>query len=187
MNSQEQENAPPQINGIDFIRLRLENVPGEGDQLDRLPMGLMMPHEAQCKENHEQTLKRVAERGGLDSIEALAIIEGWDPFSNTERETKDSAYSKLTTIVAAWEGLQTIVARWRDRANSHSRRFILVRKEDETGISGTGIVAHGVQWLNGEMVLHWPSRGGTTAFYKSADQLEAIHGHGGKTVIEWID
>ncbi len=170
-----------QIAGVDFIRLR--TAPSDEDQLDRLSMGLMLPHEAQCKENHGQTLRRMAERGGLDPVEALAIIEGWDPFRDTKRETQDSAYSKLTVIAAAWERHRAGIA----HICTNSRRFVLDRKEDETGVSGTGIVAHGIQWRNGEMVLHWPSLGGTTALYKSADQLIAIHGHDGKTVIEWID
>ena len=185
MNSQEQASNPAQINGIDFIRLRLENVPGGGDRLDRLPMALMLPHEDQCKENHDgKTLKDLAEQqGGLFPIEALAIIEDWNCMDEFERETQHSAYSKLTKIVSAMEARKYQIGALR----RGMRSFILARNEDETGVSGTGVVAHGIKWLNGEMVLHWPSRGGTTAFYKSADQLEAIHGHGGKTVIEWID
>ncbi len=181
MNMNETEGPNPQVNGIDFIRLK--TVASDADQLDRLPMALMLPHEAQCQETHGQTLARVAQRGGLDPVEALAIIEGWDPFRETKRETQDSAYSKLTKIVAEWKTYERMMEVWRD----NTRRFILVRNEDATGISGTGVVAHGIQWLNGEMVLHWPSRGGTTAFYKSADQLIAIHGHDGKTLIQWLD
>lgn len=186
MNMNETEGPNPQVAGIDFIWLRLENVKGEGDRLDRLPMRLMLPHEAQCGWNHGgQTLKTCAERGGFDPVEALAIIEGWNPFTldGQKRETQGGAYSKLRMIVTEWESYERVMEAWRH----NTRRFILVRKEDATGVSGTGVVAHGIEWQNGEMVLHWPSRGGTTALYKSADQLIAIHGHDGKTLIQWLD
>ncbi len=183
MNMNETEGPNPQVNGIDFIRLKI--VASDGDQLDRLPMALMKPHEAQCKENLGQNLNRMAELGGLNPVEALAIIEGWNPrtLAGEGRETATSAYSKLTKIVSEVEARKYYIG----QLHKGMRRFFLDRKEDETGVSGAGIVAYGVQWLNGEMVLHWPSRGGTTAFYKSADQLIDIHGHDGKTVIEWID
>jgi hypothetical protein len=72
------------------------------------------------------------------------------------------------------------------------RRFWLVRREDVSGVSGVGKVAQGVEWESGEVALHWSgsrSRPGvtSTATYKSADELLAVHGHEGSTVIEWID
>lgn len=41
-----------------------------------VPWGLLAPHEQQALKNHGQTLERLAERGGLGPIEALAIIQG---------------------------------------------------------------------------------------------------------------
>lgn len=40
----------------------------------RLPWALIAPHEAQAQENHGQTLERLAERGGLDPVEAYAVL-----------------------------------------------------------------------------------------------------------------
>lgn len=45
-----------------------------GDRKDRFLMGPQF--EDQAQRNHHQTLKRLAERGGLDWGEAAAIIEG---------------------------------------------------------------------------------------------------------------
>lgn len=41
-----------------------------------IPMGMIAPHEAQALDNHDgQDLVRLAERGGLDPTEALAVLE----------------------------------------------------------------------------------------------------------------
>jgi hypothetical protein len=37
---------------------------------------LLAPHEKQAKKNHDQTLERLAQRGGLSFCEMVAIIEG---------------------------------------------------------------------------------------------------------------
>lgn len=67
------------------------------------------------------------------------------------------------------------------------RRFTLVRKEDVHGVSGTGVVADGVQFANGYCALTWKSEFASVAVYHSIDVLEKIHGHEGRTVVEWID
>lgn len=67
------------------------------------------------------------------------------------------------------------------------RRFWLKRTEDETGISGTGYVAQGCMFSDGTCVIRWMTEFRSTAIYASHEDLEKIHGHGGKTVIEWRD
>jgi hypothetical protein len=67
----------------------------------------------------------------------------------------------------------------------NTRIFDLVRSEDETGISGTGAVAWGVEFPDGVCVLRWRAIHRSTAVYDSIDELVAIHGHGGKTQVEW--
>lgn len=71
------------------------------------------------------------------------------------------------------------------------RRFALERTVDETGISGTGIVACGVVFPSGRAVTQWRSTDGvpmgSIAIYDSLEQLIAIHGHGGRTVIRFLD
>ena len=43
-----------------------------------VPWEVMAPHESQCQRNHGQSLKRLAERGGLSSSEAWAVVNGLD-------------------------------------------------------------------------------------------------------------
>lgn len=67
------------------------------------------------------------------------------------------------------------------------RRFALERLEDESGVSGTGFVAEGVRFTDGTAALRWCTEHSSTAVYASMEDLIAIHGHGGKTVIAWVD
>ena len=64
-------------------------------------------------------------------------------------------------------------------------RFHLHRQEDESGVSGTGVVAEGVRFSDGRCVLRWLTRVSSIAIYNSIEDVEAIHGHGGKTIIQW--
>lgn len=67
------------------------------------------------------------------------------------------------------------------------RRFKLLRREDVTGVSGTGIVAEGVEFSDGSCVVRWLSNHPTTVTHDSIESVEAIHGHGGATEIKWVD
>lgn len=67
------------------------------------------------------------------------------------------------------------------------RRFRLMRREDETGVSGTGHVADGVRFVDGAVALRWRTDTTSTAFYDSIAAVEKIHGHGGKTEVLWLD
>jgi len=65
--------------------------------------------------------------------------------------------------------------------------FWLVRTEDVTGISGTGIVAYGVMFADGRVVTCWNAVISQIAIWRSIQEVEAVHGHNGKTRVEWFD
>ena len=67
------------------------------------------------------------------------------------------------------------------------RAFNLVRDEDVSGVSGTGIVAEGIQFSTGKCVLAWVTQYRSIAVYDSIQELEAIHGHDGRTRIVWLE
>lgn len=67
------------------------------------------------------------------------------------------------------------------------RRFHLVRDEDETGTSGTGVVVEGIEFADGTVAIRWLTAVTSTAIYASIADLITIHGHGGKTTVAWID
>lgn len=67
------------------------------------------------------------------------------------------------------------------------KQFYLHRFEDATGTSGCGVVAIGVMFPSGLCVLEWTTLVKSIGYYNSIADVEAIHGHNGKTKIEWID
>ena len=66
------------------------------------------------------------------------------------------------------------------------RRFTLEREVDETGISGQGTVVEGFEF-DGGIWLRWLTSLTSICWYASAEHVEAIHGHGGKTRLVWSD
>jgi hypothetical protein len=71
------------------------------------------------------------------------------------------------------------------------RRFILYRRHDATGVSGTGIVATGVVWPDGHAALRWkandPTEASSTSVWSSVADLLRVHGHGGLSKIFYLD
>lgn len=63
--------------------------------------------------------------------------------------------------------------------------FKLIRDVDITGRSGTGIVAEGVVFSDGLAVLHWLREPYALGVYESLDALISVHGHEGRTRIEF--
>lgn len=61
--------------------------------------------------------------------------------------------------------------------------FYLSREEDVSGTSGVGVVARGVILPSGKCVLEWTSFHTSIAIYNNIQDVESIHGHGGKTKV----
>jgi hypothetical protein len=63
-----------------------------------IPWDLILQHEAQCLRNHDQTVQRLHERGGLSVDEAVAVLEdrGWMAMDPAE------ANKRLLEIVSAY-------------------------------------------------------------------------------------
>lgn len=75
-----------------------------------------------------------------------------------------------------------------DLAQQHQPRlFLLVRDVDETGVSGEGVVAKGVEFPGGQCLMQWvvpPAQ--SIVLYKNMDDLIMIHGHNGKTHVDFL-
>ena len=66
--------------------------------------------------------------------------------------------------------------------------FYLNREVDESGVSGTGIVAVGVILPSGRALLEWISKrtkAKSLALYEDLDDLQSVHGHEGNTKVVW--
>jgi len=64
--------------------------------------------------------------------------------------------------------------------------FYLVRNEDVSGVSGTGVVAEGVIYFDGQVSMKWKAEVNSLVVYKNIRELEIIHGHGGRTKIVYL-
>ena len=67
------------------------------------------------------------------------------------------------------------------------RKFRLKRNEDFSGISGTGYVTEGVIWSDGTVAMRWLTDVSSHCYYNSIDDVIKIHGHEGRTVVEYVD
>jgi hypothetical protein len=67
------------------------------------------------------------------------------------------------------------------------RTFVLDRKVDESGISGIGIVAEGVEFTDGTVCLRWLTETQTTVLFDSLQDVKKIHGHGSTTQVRWTE
>jgi hypothetical protein len=66
------------------------------------------------------------------------------------------------------------------------KRFFLIRTEDLTGVSGIGEVAEGVVFRSGIAALHWLREPYSIGIYQDVDDIIRIHGHEGKTQLQFI-
>jgi hypothetical protein len=68
--------------------------------------------------------------------------------------------------------------------------FQLNRREDVTGVSGTGVVAEGVLFEDGSAVVRWlaePFRSTTIWPAPNAyEAIRAVHSHDGRTWFIWL-
>lgn len=66
------------------------------------------------------------------------------------------------------------------------RPFYLERHVDESGMSGTGYVAEGVQLPTDLMVMWWLVEPHSVQVYASAEDLVHVHGHGDARTTELV-
>lgn len=66
------------------------------------------------------------------------------------------------------------------------RLFYLRRLIDISGVSGIGRVAEGVVFDDGTVALRWLSSHRSVEVWPTLGDMIAIHGHGGKSVVEMI-
>lgn len=64
----------------------------------------------------------------------------------------------------------------------------MVRDEDVSGISGTGVVAEGVEFADGTVALRWLGGWPTSVVFhdRGIESVRTVHGHGGRTRIEFV-
>ena len=61
--------------------------------------------------------------------------------------------------------------------------FYLLRKEDVSGISGTGIVAFGAVLPSGKVVMEWATYHRTLTIFENIEDVIKFHGHDSRTEV----
>ena len=64
-----------------------------------------------------------------------------------------------------------------NRAPEGIRTFTVCRQNDETGVSGEGVIVEGCRFATGHTVIHWltPAPRGSIAFFDNFDDFIKIH------------
>lgn len=78
-----------------------------------IPWEMIEPYERQALKNHDQTLKRLAERGGLSPAEAVCIMRGLGHRAVIEMGD-ERALAELREMLGAWN--DNVLRRERDEA-----------------------------------------------------------------------
>ena len=112
-------------------------------------------------------------------IRDLKSAESEFALKNIREVKKDRLRKKLSTTYE-------VPDHWQPKEGT-MRRFVLNRTIDESGISGTGKIASGVEFMNGKVALCWNGAVNSISVFDNLSQVEQIHGHNGNTVVEWID
>ena len=103
-----------------------------------------------------------------------------------ERSYRDALLEQLPPALR--EGVQERLAS--GEAPPKIRKFHLKREVDESGVSGTGIVAVGVVLPSGRAILEWVSKktsANSLGIYDDMEDLQEVHGHKGATKVVFDD
>lgn len=95
-------------------------------------------------------------------------------------ESREGCVCQLT-------GQQAVNIDMINRTREAMRRFVLQRDRDDTGISGTGIVAEGVVLSDGRVVVRWVGSHSSIVMWDSVQTMIDVHGHHGHTRLRWLD
>lgn len=71
--------------------------------------------------------------------------------------------------------------------DAKTRTFKLHRDIDESGVSGTGIVAEGCLFGDGKVAMRWTTTTASTTLFDSLEHVLKVHGHAGKTRLVFDD
>lgn len=107
----------------------------------------------------------------------MEILKGLSVLEDTEVLVENELIPKANIKKVAPRGIDT---------------FTVCRINDETGVSGTGVIIEGVEFQTGQVILHWltPFPKGSIAIFESIEDFKKIHVNphpGNKTLITWSD
>lgn len=67
------------------------------------------------------------------------------------------------------------------------RRFVYIRHQDDSGVSGVGIKIEGIEFSNGKVCITWYSHMNSVTTFDSMKAFLSTHGHEGNGQVLWLD
>src|SRR5688572_3581819 len=67
------------------------------------------------------------------------------------------------------------------------KTFIVYRIEDVSGVSGTGVIAEGVEFHDKQVAVSWFGKHQIVEVCRDIETWLAVHGHAGKTRLDWYE
>ena len=110
-------------------------------------------------------------------VNTMEILRGLSVLEDTAVVVENELIPKAAAKKVAPRGIDT---------------FTVCRINDETGVSGTGVIVEGVEFATGQVILHWltPFPKGSIAIFESIEDFKKIHVNphpGNMTLITWSD
>lgn len=136
----------------------------------------------QYREQAGLTQEKAAEVLGLDPTAISKIEHGERGVSAMELLALAKAYHTPTGMLLGEE-----IALPEYTKNVGTKRFYLERTLDPVGISGTGVIAEGVMFTSGKVVMQWLTEYSSIGIYDSVSDVLSIHGHNGTTSFVFTD
>ncbi len=121
-------------------------------------------------------------KGNLDSDDHVDLAHHYTARAKLSADRFDYSAAVNNMAAATDHAFSASIIKVETRYDG-MRTFEMHRDEDETGVSGTGHVADGVQFEDGKVAMRWRGKTPGTTFFDNMDHLNTVHGHGGKTRI----
>ena len=118
---------------------------------------------------------------GMDATAITKIESNQRKVSAREVALFATAYNVPIEVLLGKDGQPA------EPVNLELKRFYLERTLDPVGISGTGVIAEGVVFSTGKVVLQWLTEYQSIGIYDSISDVLSIHGHNGTTSVVVID
>lgn len=115
-----------------------------------VPWSMIAPHDKQARDNHDQSLERLAERGGLSPLEAICVLEDRRCRRGEMTEANvEAARVKLGELVRVWEDrpLEVENRELRARVEGLERQV----SEDTEALDGIDVLTDRLEVENREM------------------------------------
>lgn len=140
-------------------------------------------------EDHECRMKTFVLMHGMTSFASgVQLSDG--RVVVVHRTGREDMHPDIDHLTRDYVGMAGLVwdrdSRWTP-GSERPRRFVFVRHQDVSGLSGDGVVMEGAQFPDGRVVVAWLGRYPSVVHWPNMEQAVAVHCHQGDTTVAWVD